>query len=137
MGNQEIKGKVFQVFGFDLLLDDKYNAWILEVNDHPSFNIMYTKEFMGCKSEDEILSMVDLHVKHEVMVEALNLVTKPQSKLAEIGDRFNKSTRIMPCLDKDHSSVGEMMQLIRELFYKLCSIRDKSSLSSGNFEKLH
>ena len=137
MGNRQAEGKVFQVFGFDILLDEDYNAWILEVNDHPSFNIMYSKEFMGNKQEDEILSRVDLHVKHQVMAEALTLAAKSKKKLDEIGDRFKHCTRIMPCSEADHVFVGQMMQNTRSLFYKLCLIRDKKNLSSGNFEKLH
>ena len=79
MGNAQPAGKVFQVFGFDILLDEKYKAWILEVNDHPSFNIYYTKEFMGNNKDDEILSQVDLHVKSEVMVDALKLAQVKKS----------------------------------------------------------
>jgi len=45
------------------LLDKDLKAWILEINDHPSFNIFYSKEFMGSKPKDEILSKVDLYVK--------------------------------------------------------------------------
>lgn len=53
---EEIKGKVFQVFGFDVLLDQNLKAWVLEINDHPSMNVMFTKEFMAPAKEDEILS---------------------------------------------------------------------------------
>ena len=64
MSKGEPDGKMFQVFGFDILLDSKYKAWILEINDHPSFNIYFDNEFMNSKPSDEqILSLVDLHVK--------------------------------------------------------------------------
>jgi D-alanine-D-alanine ligase-like ATP-grasp enzyme len=48
------------VFGFDILLDKDYKAWVLEINDHPSFNIHYCKEFMNTKVGEEVLSQVDL-----------------------------------------------------------------------------
>lgn len=60
LGKLKPLGKVFQVFGFDILLDKDYKAWVLEINDHPSFNIYYCKEFMNTKAADEILSHVDL-----------------------------------------------------------------------------
>lgn len=84
MAGQCPDGKVFQIFGFDILLDRDLKAWILEINDHPSLNIMYTKEFMWAKKEDETLSYVDLHVKKTVMVDALKLVLKSPKKLSEI-----------------------------------------------------
>jgi len=61
---EKFAGKAFQIFGFDILLDHNLKAWILEINDHPSFNIYFDNEFMNSKPEDEkILSFVDLHSK--------------------------------------------------------------------------
>lgn len=99
MGAKKPKGKVFQTFGFDILIDEKYKAWILEINDHPSFNIMFSKEFMGTKKEDEILSNVDLYTKSEVIREAIGLALSSQTKLAEIGDRVLHNTRVLPSRD--------------------------------------
>lgn len=79
MGNKKPLGKVFQIFGFDILLDEDLKAWILEINDHPSLNIFYQKEFMGKKAGDEIISYVDLHVKSTAMKDALDLVLLPKS----------------------------------------------------------
>jgi hypothetical protein len=53
MAKSEPKGKLFQVFGFDILLDEKMKAWILEINDHPSFNIYFDNDFMNSKPTDE------------------------------------------------------------------------------------
>ena len=33
--------RVFQIFGFDILFDDKLNAWLLEINANPSMNMNY------------------------------------------------------------------------------------------------
>ena len=71
------------MFGFDILLDKDLKAWILEINDHPSFNILYEKEFMGTKAGEEIVSNVDLHVKQTVMTDALKLTLMTKSKLGE------------------------------------------------------
>jgi len=40
------------VLGFDILLDEKLNAWLLEINDHPSLNIFLDKEFMGTTKDN-------------------------------------------------------------------------------------
>jgi hypothetical protein len=36
--------KVFQIFGFDILVDKKLKAWLLEVNANPSLNMYLDKE---------------------------------------------------------------------------------------------
>lgn len=33
------EGKCFQILGLDILIDNKCNPWILEVNANPSLNI--------------------------------------------------------------------------------------------------
>ena len=36
--------KCFQILGMDILLDKKNNAWLMEVNAHPSLNMFLEKE---------------------------------------------------------------------------------------------
>ena len=38
--NSEYKGRVFQIFGFDILIDKNLKSWLLEINDHPSFSVL-------------------------------------------------------------------------------------------------
>jgi|OM-RGC.v1.030899108 hypothetical protein len=57
-------------------------------------------------------------------------------KLGVLDNRFLHYTRIYPSTNEDHALVDATMKNIRGLFYKLCGVRDKSILSSGNFEKL-
>ena len=57
------KGKMFLIFGFDILIDQDLKAWVLEINDHPSFNIHYTNQYIGSAPSNETLSQVDLLVK--------------------------------------------------------------------------
>jgi tubulin polyglutamylase TTLL7 len=42
-----VKGDCFQVLGFDIFIDRGLKPWIIEVNDHPSLNIM------GCYESEE------------------------------------------------------------------------------------
>ena len=59
------KSQVYQVFGFDVLIDKKLKAWLLEINDHPSMNIIHCTDAgaMGCDHKECPMSRVDLHVK--------------------------------------------------------------------------
>ena len=36
--------RVFQLFGFDILIDKKLKAWLLEINANPSLNMYIDKE---------------------------------------------------------------------------------------------
>lgn len=36
--------RVFQIFGFDVLIDKKLKAWLLEINANPSLNMYIDKE---------------------------------------------------------------------------------------------
>ena len=49
----------FQLFGFDIMIDDKLNAWLIEVNQNPS---------MTCDSP------LDLKVKSSMVADMLNLI---------------------------------------------------------------
>ena len=71
------------------------------------------------------------------MSHCLDLISLKKPQQDEIGDRFESYARIMPTDDEGHSMVGDAMSKIKELFYKLCSLKDKMSLSSGQFEKLN
>ena len=61
--DKEIKGMPFQIFGFDILVDSKMKAWILEINDHPSFNVVTCNNDKKCQHEDCPISKVDMAVK--------------------------------------------------------------------------
>lgn len=75
--NKPVTGKPFQILGFDLLIDHKLKAWVLEVNDHPSLNIYFDKEYMSGKKQDELdICPVDLFVKTTVVTDTVNLARK-------------------------------------------------------------
>jgi hypothetical protein len=55
-------------------VDSKLKAWILEVNDHPSLNIYFDKEFMSHRvmTEDDVCPL-DLYVKSRVVLDTIKL----------------------------------------------------------------
>jgi D-alanine-D-alanine ligase-like ATP-grasp enzyme len=71
---ESIKASVFQVIGIDIMIDSKYNAWLIEINNSPSMNIMFSKEFMP--DEDDIeLSEIDQEIKVPVLSDAFQLAS--------------------------------------------------------------
>jgi hypothetical protein len=63
--------------GFDLLIDDKLKTWILEVNDHPSLNIYFDKEYMSHRvMTEEDVCPLDLYVKSRVTRDTIILAKK-------------------------------------------------------------
>ena len=72
------KGDCFQILGFDIFIDKDLKAWVLEINDHPSLNILMTKE--GAKGLEKEPSEVDRYIKVKVVSDALKLMSKKKFK---------------------------------------------------------
>lgn len=70
----EVKGKCFQVVGFDIFLDSKGRPWVLEINETPSFNINLCKE--GPKGLLKEPSEIDRHIKTMVLGDAISYMRK-------------------------------------------------------------
>lgn len=72
-----VKGKPFQILGFDLLIDENLKAWILEINDNPSLNIYFDTEYMRTKKMEEYdICQVDLYVKGALVTDTILLAKK-------------------------------------------------------------
>jgi len=79
-------------------------CWILEINDHPSFNILVCKEPKGsdCTHETCPISKTDLHVKKRVMTDTINLVINSRKEsLSTVGEEFGCLERLYPFQDQD------------------------------------
>ena len=59
----EVNNKVFHLYGIDILIDEDFNPWVLEINSNPSFNINIQKFE---KVEDLIEKKTNFKVKNEV-----------------------------------------------------------------------
>jgi hypothetical protein len=66
--------KVFHIVGFDILLDKKLNAWLMEINANPSLN-MFLERDMPNGEVEKTLSELDKYVKSKVVTEAIRIVT--------------------------------------------------------------
>ena len=68
------EAKNFHLVGFDILLDSKLNAWLMEINANPSFNMFLERELPNGEME-KTLSELDKYVKSKVIQEAIRIVT--------------------------------------------------------------
>ena len=65
----------FQILGLDILIDDNYNAWLLEVNANPSLNVYSDKELPNGDIE-QTLSELDKYVKTALVSDTFKIVTQ-------------------------------------------------------------
>jgi tubulin polyglutamylase TTLL11 len=64
----------FHIVGFDILLDTKLRAWLMEINANPSFNMFLERELPGGEVE-KVTSELDKYLKARVATEAIKIVT--------------------------------------------------------------
>ena len=83
---------------------------------------------------EEDICQVDLYVKSRLVTDTLDLVRKSRDTVTET-DEFRSLTKIHPATSEDES-IYSLIRDLRTIFYSLCSIRDKSQISSTQFEKL-
>ena len=77
-----------------MIIDEDLKVWVLEVNDHPSLDIFFSKNFMGGpKPTEDDIDPCDLYVKGRVLADAIQLAR--QKKGSDI-ETFNSLTRILP-----------------------------------------
>ena len=68
------------MYGIDILIDEKFNPWVLEINSNPSFNIMISKfekqegTDFDFKLKSEV-SHIDKHLKTLVLTDAFKVLT--------------------------------------------------------------
>ena len=130
-----LKGKPFNICGFDLLIDEDLNAWVLEVNNNPSLLIHFDADQMsGKKMEESDVCQVDLYVKSQVVRDTILLAQKSVTSLNKT-DRLNSMARIAPSEDDDE--VYQNIQLLRRIFYSIAPTNRRGAISSQNFEKLY
>lgn len=89
-----IAGKYFQILGFDLLIDQHLQPWLLEINDHPSLNIFLEKDYMG-GGMGKTLSKIDQYVKKIVVGDAIKLSKKKITQIQN-NQQYKSLSRIFP-----------------------------------------
>ena len=114
------------------MLDQDLNAWVLEVNGHPSLNVMFTQQYMCSKKGEEVLSQTDLTVKSIVLK---NSILLSQLTSTQSASKYN-CHQIYPPTEDGFSAVTKYLLDIKMIFHSLCSIRDKEAITTTQFAKL-
>lgn len=123
-------------------------CWILEINDHPSFNIYVCKqpktkgvEKIECKHENCPRSEVDRYVKKRLFTDVLDICIRARSEpLHQIvpGDTYGSLIKIFPSTNPQHNDAYDKLKLMRDFFYKLGANQSHyQQISSKQFECLH
>lgn len=89
----KIACKCYQIVGIDILLDEDYNAWLIEINSSPNISICETSPF---DESERYVSEIDKEIKLPMMCDALKLADiylRDSSALDHI-DQFHSLTKI-------------------------------------------
>lgn len=62
------------MLGLDILIDDNWHVWLLEVNANPSLNVYVNRELPNGDIE-QTLSELDKYVKTGLVADVVQLVT--------------------------------------------------------------
>ena len=66
--------RCFQVLGLDILIDDNWFVWLMEVNANPSLNV-YNDKVLPNGDIEQTLSELDKYVKTNLLADTLALVS--------------------------------------------------------------
>ena len=66
--------RCFQVLGLDILIDENWFVWLMEVNANPSLNV-YNDKVLPNGDIEQTLSELDKYVKTNLLADTLNLVS--------------------------------------------------------------
>ena len=69
--------KCFQILGLDILIDESFNAWLMEINSNPSLNVYVDRELPNGDIE-QTLCELDKYVKSMLVSDTFKLVTMDQ-----------------------------------------------------------
>eukprot|EP00347_Sterkiella_histriomuscorum_P008760 403343857 len=153
----EVNKNVFQLYGIDILIDEDFNPWVLEINSNPSFNIniqkvekIYDDSEGGDSNSSKIpkqykfkneVSEIDKYIKSMVITDAFKIVTgledQSESEQSEDSDRESLKGNSFELLYPSKAfKKFDILDDIRKLFESLTSQRDYSGLTCSQFLKL-
>lgn len=68
--------RCFQILGLDILVDENWFVWLMEVNANPSLNV-YNDKVLPNGDIEQTLSELDKYVKTNLIADSIALVTQP------------------------------------------------------------
>ena len=104
------------------MLDKNLKPWIIGLDIRPTLNIH--RDTFWMQKEDQVISLVDLEVKKQILSDAIELATMSSSELAGITNEFKDYERVFPSKDPNYKNLSQTILQLRYLFYKLCSVEE-------------
>jgi len=133
------KASCFHVLGFDIMLDDKLNPFLLEINSNPSLSIVFDPHENDKKEElkEKEISPVDLYVKQMVVEDCLKIVSMPIDEQLALsrGTNFN-SYKILINSEIPEMDEMDLFNKILDIFGKLSGYKFNSTININKFSKL-
>jgi tubulin polyglutamylase TTLL4 len=115
-GSIKYKNSLFELYGFDVLIDDRLNPWLLEVNVSPSLN---------CDSH------LDLKIKSELIRDMLNIVGLSQDCCG--GEKNEKSEMIPQIVNKESKDTNNSKFNLSKFKVKVCKdFKDNLNMYTQN-----
>ena len=121
--------RCFQIFGFDILIDKKLKAWLLEVNANPSLNMYLDKELPNGDLERTLCDL-DKYLKSMVMQDAINII-----KSKSTPESYGCYERILPSKDPFYDKFY-IWEEARKIFERLGGVKSPEFISSSQFQRL-
>eukprot|EP01022_Parablepharisma_sp_SALTPOND_P001016 TRINITY_DN105433_c0_g1_i1.p4 TRINITY_DN105433_c0_g1~~TRINITY_DN105433_c0_g1_i1.p4 ORF type:complete len:234 (-),score=30.13 TRINITY_DN105433_c0_g1_i1:66-767(-) len=128
-GSERYFKKCFHIFGFDILLDENCNAWLLEINFAPSLSVKHVKE------EDKTLklSQVDVFVKTQAVEDGLKIALLEQKE--EIKG-YGSYKRVLPLEPGSLYEKFTILNKVGQLFTKLQMPKVCGTINQSKFLQL-
>ena len=121
--------RVFQIFGFDILIDKKLKVWLLEINANPSLNMYIDKELPNGDLERTLWDL-DKYLKSMVMQDAINII-----KAKDSPDVYGWFEKILPSKDPFYEQFY-IWEEARKIFERLGGVKSPEFISSSQFQRL-
>jgi len=115
-------GGSFHILGLDVLIDEDFNPWLLEMNANPSMRMDF-EEFDNFTGRSvSIVSRVDEYVKGTIMTDFMNVICADSSSL------ISKNV-----INVDCSGLPEVFVSIEKIYSSLTKRETRVTLSKNRF----
>ena len=85
--------------------------------------------------KDTDICPVDFYVKSRVVKDCVNLVRQKHQKIISL-NKFQSLTKVYPNQEDKSKVISDVVNEMRQLFYRLAPLKNKMAVSSMNFQKM-
>ena len=145
--------RCFQILGLDILIDENWFVWLMEVNANPSLNV-YNDKVLPNGDIEQTLSELDKYVKTTLLADTLNLIStaplfwKPSQSSKQMGQdksaqpKVNTRPQQVGCLklilpnpDRNYEELYLYSQA-ETIFEFLAGQKNYDFITSSQFQRL-